>query len=109
MSPSSSPSPERRPPPPRDQPSREQVNQAILGLGRSYVSTPDESTRLLGGYQPTDADLVAHEAYENPSKVRGAVWSVLTILVAVALVILLGAPQILPDALAPLVGECRAS
>ncbi|KAJ7188553.1 membrane dipeptidase-domain-containing protein [Mycena filopes] len=105
MSPSSSPSPERRPPPSRDQPSREQVNQAILGLGRSYVSTPDESTRLLGGYQPTDADLVAHEAYENPSKVRGAVWSVLTILVAVALVILLGAPQILPDALAPLVGR----
>ncbi|KAJ7782834.1 membrane dipeptidase-domain-containing protein [Mycena metata] len=112
MSPSSDPSPERPPPPPRDQPSREQVNQAILGLGRNYVSAQriddrpaDESTRL---WQPS-AEAVAADnivyAYEQPSKARGIIWGLLTLLVAGALVILLGAPQLLPDALAPLTGH----
>ncbi|KAJ7039169.1 membrane dipeptidase-domain-containing protein [Mycena alexandri] len=109
---SPSPSPER-PPPPRDQPSREQVNQAaILGLSRNYVSTQriddrpaDENTRL---WQPSAEAIAADNiiyAHEHPTKARGIIWGLLTILVAGALVILLGAPQLLPDALGPLVGR----
>ncbi|KAJ7690666.1 membrane dipeptidase-domain-containing protein [Mycena rosella] len=110
MSPSSSqgsraPTPE--PQPRADPPSRDAVNQMILGLGKSYVSAqriadrddraPDESTALLRQHAAVDRPA--------PGKARIAVWAVLTTVFAVSLVFLLGFPQLFPDALAPLFGK----
>ncbi|KAJ7497049.1 membrane dipeptidase-domain-containing protein [Mycena latifolia] len=105
MSPSS-PSPERQPR--ADPPSRDAINQVILGLGKSYLSTqriadsdertPDESTALLPQHAVSAEKQV-------PGNIRGAVWAALTTVFAVSLVFLLGFPQLLPDALAPLVGR----
>ena len=102
------PTPEPPPRPQADQsdpPSRQAVNQMILGLGKAYVSTQriedgsaDESTPLLP--QPV--------TIEDIGKTRAGVWAALTTVFAASLVILLIFPQVLPDALAPLVGECPA-
>ncbi|KAF7298126.1 Dipeptidase [Mycena chlorophos] len=81
--------------------------QAILGLGKSYVSTqnlpnaatPNETTTLL---PPAEAP---EEEEIHYTRTRGIVWSVLTALFAVSVVILVWFPQVVPDALAPLVGR----
>ncbi|KAJ7078838.1 membrane dipeptidase-domain-containing protein [Mycena belliarum] len=105
MSPSPSPSPERQ-----SRSSRDALNQAILGLGKSYLSsfsdpdadldngTPAESTPLL----PQSA---APQKTADPNKTRAAVWAGLTSVFAAALIVLLCFPHLLPDALAPLVGR----
>jgi membrane dipeptidase len=78
----------------------------ILGLGKSYLSTQridngsadDETTPLL-------PQTVATESDNPPGKMRAAVWAALTTLFTVALVVLLFFPQIVPDALAPVIGR----
>jgi hypothetical protein len=74
----------------------------VLGLGKAYVSTQriedgsgDETTPLLP--QPVTV--------KDIGKTRAAVWTALTTLFAASLVILVIFPQVLPDALAPLVGR----
>ncbi|KAJ7232772.1 membrane dipeptidase-domain-containing protein [Mycena haematopus] len=89
---------------PREPPNREAVNQMILGLGKAYVSvqriedgsgSADESTPLL----PRPVTI------EDIGKTRAVVWAVLTTVFAASLVVLLIFPQVLPDALAPLMGR----
>jgi hypothetical protein len=95
---SRAPSPEQPRP---DPPSRDAINQVILGLGKSYLSTqriadsdqrtPNESTSLLPQR--------AASAEEPASRTRAAVWASLSTVFAISLVFLLFFPQLLPDAL----------
>ncbi|KAF7321385.1 Dipeptidase [Mycena kentingensis (nom. inval.)] len=60
--------------------------------------TPDETTTLL----PT---VNASDEYYPMTKTRAAVWAVLTLVFVTCLTILVAAPQIVPDFLAPAIGR----
>ncbi|KAJ7072556.1 membrane dipeptidase-domain-containing protein [Mycena amicta] len=79
--------------------------QAILGLGKTYLSA-----QRIGEERSTDETttlLPQHTAANDhpPTRTRGVVWAVLTTVFAASIIILVAFPQLVPDALAPLVGR----
>ncbi|KAJ7128954.1 membrane dipeptidase-domain-containing protein [Mycena crocata] len=113
MSPPSSPGSRSRSRSRSPDPTRAALNQAILGLGKTYLTTqysadpaddhrrtPDESSALLPQHAKSAAD-----DENRVGRTRATVWAALTTLFAAALIVLLCAPQLLPDAWAPLLGS----
>ncbi|KAK7057455.1 dipeptidase [Favolaschia claudopus] len=97
-------------PPPLPQPeplNRAAINQMLLGLGKSYVSTQriDDGSAQDSAHDEATPLLPRPVTMEDIGKTRAVIWTALTIIFAASLVILLIFPHILPDALAPLVGR----
>ncbi|KAJ7287753.1 membrane dipeptidase-domain-containing protein [Mycena rebaudengoi] len=95
--------------PPRQQHSRDTLKRAILGLGRTYLSTQriEDNDDSHTGTANEASSLLPHLHHQkDPNvnlKTRAAVWTGLTIMSGAALIVLLFFQHLLPDALAPIV------